>query len=234
MSKEWIMGIDGQNLKFKRETLLNYGMNRWGLNKAHSVGSTSELIRSCAPKNYEEWENYYFDNAKQKKINGMRITREYLNGLGGRLYIKLSEVVHNELSDINEEECVDYVYNLVLNRTYEGYRTEIVTIYGHLEKELNIRIKPAPDILDRTYNVDFIIEINGKFIGLQIKPIATGRALDYYRWDEMHETNHLRFTGKFGGKVFFVYSVKSGNKKDIYNKEVIREIKEEIIKLSSL
>ena len=49
MAKEWISGSDGHNLKFKRETLLNYGMNRWGLNKAHSVGSTSELIRTCVP-----------------------------------------------------------------------------------------------------------------------------------------------------------------------------------------
>ena len=45
MNKEWIAGTEGQNLKFKRETLLNYGMNRWGLNKAYSVGSTLELNR---------------------------------------------------------------------------------------------------------------------------------------------------------------------------------------------
>jgi len=50
MDKEWIIGADGKNLKFKRETLLNYAMNRWGLNKAQSVGPTSELIRACAPK----------------------------------------------------------------------------------------------------------------------------------------------------------------------------------------
>jgi len=29
MEKDWITGSDGENLKFKRETLLNYGMNRW-------------------------------------------------------------------------------------------------------------------------------------------------------------------------------------------------------------
>ncbi len=28
MEKEWIIGREGKNLKFKRETLLNYGMNR--------------------------------------------------------------------------------------------------------------------------------------------------------------------------------------------------------------
>ncbi len=30
MAKGWINGTDGRNLKFKRETLLNYAMNRWG------------------------------------------------------------------------------------------------------------------------------------------------------------------------------------------------------------
>ena len=68
MNKEWTIGSEGRNLKFKRETLLNYGMNRWGLNKAYSVGPTSELIRACAPKTFEEWEDFYFNNAKQKKM----------------------------------------------------------------------------------------------------------------------------------------------------------------------
>ncbi len=39
------------------------------------------------------------------------------------------------------------------------------------------------------------------------------------------------FGQKFGGKMFFVYSVKSGKKKKIYNTEVIEEIKEEIRRL---
>lgn len=144
MAKEYISGSEGHNLKFKRETLLNYGMNRWGLNKAHSVGSTSELIRTCAPSKYEEWEQFYFTKAKQKKKDGLQITREYITGLGQTLYVKLSEVVQNELVQISEEECIDYAYNLVLNRTYEGYKTEIETIYGHnlrvrLDKKLKLR-----------------------------------------------------------------------------------------------
>ena len=132
MTKEWISGKEGSNLKFKRETLLNYGMNRWGLNKAHSVGPTSELIRKCAPSTIEDWEEYYFQNAIQKKHNGSKITREYITGLGQTLFIKLSEVVRSELMSIQEEECIEYAYNLVLNRTYEGYISEIDTIYGQL------------------------------------------------------------------------------------------------------
>jgi len=208
-------------------------MNRWGLNKAHSVGKTSELIRACAPSEFKEWESFYFTEAKQKKNNGIAITREYITGLGKTLYIKLSEVVQNELESITEEECIDYAYNLVLNRTYEGYRTEIETIYGQLESAVGEKIEAAPDKWDRTYNVDFFIKVADKFIGIQIKPIESGQALNQYQWIEMHKKNHERFEKDFGGKAFFVYSIKSsGKKKKIYNAEVIEEIIAEIKRLS--
>jgi len=233
MTKEWISGADGKNLKFKHETLLNYALNRWGLNKAYSVDGTSELIRKCAPNEFEAWEKFYFSNARQKKKNGINITKDYIVSLGKTLYIKLSEVVQSELESITEEECIDYVYNLVLNRTYEGYRTEIDTIYGQLESAIGFKIAPAPDKWDRTYNVDFFVKVGEKFIGIQIKPIESGQALDQYQWIEMHRKNHERFEKDFGGKVFFVYSVKStGKKKKIYNIEVIDEIKGEIKRLS--
>lgn len=232
--KEWIKGIEGYNLQFKRETLLNYGLNRWGLNKAHSVGPTSELIRACSPKTFKEWERFYFENAKQKKKDGLKITREYITDLGKTLYIKLTEVVHSELQAIQEDECIDYAYNLVLNRTYEGHRTEVETIYGQLEGILGIKIHPAPDKWDRKYNVDFYIQPKEgvkKYVGLQIKPISSGKSINDYQWDKMHKDNHDRFTSAFVGKVFFVYSIKAGNKKQIYNTEVVDEIKKEIKRL---
>ncbi|HCY77469.1 MAG TPA: MjaI family restriction endonuclease [Ignavibacteriales bacterium] len=233
MAKEYISGSDGHNLKFKRETLLNYGMNRWGLNKAHSVGSTSELIRTCAPTKYEEWEQFYFTKAKQKKKDGLQITREFITGLGQTLYIKLSEVVQNELEQISEEECIDYAYNLVLNRTYEGYKTEIETIYGQLEGAIGQKIEAAPDNWDRTYGVDFFVKINQKYIGIQIKPIASGQSLNQYQWIEMHKKNHERFEKEFGGKVFFVFSTKSSSgTKKIYNTEIIEQIIKEIKRLN--
>jgi hypothetical protein len=230
MPKEWIKGQEGENLKFKRETLLNYGMNRWGLNKAHSVGTTSALIRACSPKRFEEWEKYYFENAVQKKRNGIKVTKEYITELGRKLYIKLSEVVQNELESIQEEECIDYAYNLVLNRTYEGYRREISTVYGQLESILDVKIQPAPDEWDRIFGVDFFIQVNDKYIGIQIKSVS-GLALDHYQWEHMHELNHARFEKKYGGRVFFVYSRKIKKKGKIDNPEVIEDIRKEIKRL---
>jgi len=233
MAKDWISETDGEGLKFKHETLLNYGLNRWGLNKAYSVGALSELIRSCAPNEYTEWEEFYFTKGKQKKINGINITREYITGLGQTLYIKLSEVVQSELAAITEEECIEYAYNLVLRRTYDGYRTEIETIYGQLESAVERKIEPAPDNWDRAYSVDFFIKVKDNFIGIQIKPIASGQALNQYQWVEMHMVNHQKFESEFGGKVFFVYSTKStAGKKKIHNIEVIDQIRTEIERLS--
>ena len=156
----------------------------------------------------------------------------HIQKIGQKLYVKLSEVVQNELGSIQEDECIDYAYNLVLNRTYEGYRSEIETIYGQLESILNVKIDPAPDEWDRTFNVDFYIKAGKKFIGLQIKPISSGQALNQYQWVKMHEVNHKKFFDKFGGRVFFIYSVKSGGgKKKIFNVEVIDEIQREIERL---
>ena len=145
-----------------------------------------------------------------------------------------SESIRKSELKTTEEECIGYAYNLVLNRTYEGYVTEIETIYGQLEGALGITIEPAPDDWDRTYSVDFSIKIGDSYIGLQIKPIASGQALNQYQWIEMHANNHERFERDFGGKVFFVYSIKSsGKKKRIYNVEVIEQIKAEIQRLSN-
>lgn len=231
MEKEWIKGVEGENLKFKRETLLNYAANRWALNKAASVDVVMSLIRKCAPKTFEDWEKYYFENAKQKKKDGKKIDRGYIADLGRRLFTDLSKDVKSELDSIKEEECIDYMYNLVLNRTFEGYESEIQIINDELQKILEIEIKPASDEWDRTYNVDYFIEVRGKYIGLQIKPIESGVSLNDYQWYEMHEKAHKQFKEKFGGAVFFVFSVKSDKKKVVHNKEVIDEIKAEIERL---
>ncbi|MCD4664644.1 MAG: MjaI family restriction endonuclease [Bacteroidales bacterium] len=133
---------------------------------------------------------------------------------------------------MNEEECVDYAYNLVLNRTYEGYRSEIDTIYGQLESIIEHRIEPAPDEWDRIYGIDFIIKIRDSYIGLQIKPISYGQSINQYQWIEMHKKGHEKFRNEFGGIVFFIFSIKgSGKKKKIHNTEVIDKIIGEIKRL---
>lgn len=209
-----------------KEWILNSVMNRFQLNFKKNVGFTSESIRKCSPKTVKEWEEYYFNNVKPK---------EYITELGKKLYVKITEVVQAELDDIKEQDCIDYMINLVINRTFDGYMTEIETIYGQLEKILEIKIEPAPDEWDRLFNVDFYIKIKEKYLGLQIKPVNEGVQLpEIYKERAIQEETHLKFTEVFGGKVFYIFSTKINGKKDIVNREIIDEIKKEVERLLKL
>ena len=42
---------------------------------------------------------------------------------------------------------------------------------------------------------------------------------------------HKKFTSKFGGKVFYIFSEKVNGKKEIANKEIINDIQNEILRL---
>ncbi len=206
-----------------KEWILNSVMNRFQLNFKRNVGPTSESIRKCAPKTIDEWREYYFKNVR---------TKEHIEELGKKLYIKITEVIQAEVAGITEEDCIKYMLQMVIDRTFDGYMTEIQTIYGQLEKILNVKIEPAPDEWDRLFNIDFFIKIRDKFIGLQIKPINNGIQLpEIFKEKTIQEETHKQFTEGFGGKVFYIYSVKVGEKKEIYNKEVIEEIRKEIKKL---
>ena len=98
MAKEWI--LNGANM-------------RWGLTRKNKVGPVSELIRKCSPKTKEEWEEFYY-----KKVN----PREHLEQLGRVLYIKITEICQAEIDTIAEEDCMDFIVNLVIDRTFDGYQ----------------------------------------------------------------------------------------------------------------
>lgn len=209
-----------------KEWILNSAMNRFQLNFKRNVGPTSESIRQCSPNTLDEWREYYFSNVR---------SREHIIELGRKLYIKITEVIAAEVENISEQECIDYMLQLVIDRTFDGYQTEIKTIYGQLEQELGCNIEPAPDEWDRNYNVDFFIKINDKFIGLQIKPVNKGIQLSQiFKEKKLQIKSHDKFRNKFGGNVFYIFSSKENGKKVIRNPEVIEDIREEIKRLELL
>ncbi len=216
-----------------KEWILNMATNRWGLNKKRRVGPVSEWIRECDPKSLKEWEKFYYSKLGDfLKSKGISLSpEEYLEDLGRKLYVKITEVIQAEIEEVTEEDCISYIHDFVINRTYDGYLTEINTIYGKLQKELKVEIKPAPDEWDRLYNVDFYIQVKGKYIGIQIKPITYKQTPEIHKWKEWLLRSHKRFEKKFGGKVFIVFSIKEGNKKEIFNREVIEEIRKEVERL---
>jgi hypothetical protein len=206
-----------------KEWILNSAMNRFQLNFKRNVGPTSESIRKCEPKSVDEWRAYYFSNVR---------TRDHIIELGKKLYVKITEVIAAEVEDISEEDCIDYMLKLVIDRTFDGYITEIKSVYGQLENELRCKIEPAPDIWDRLYNVDFFIRVKDKFIGIQIKPVNQGIQLSQiFKERKLQLNTHKKFETEFGGKVFYVFSSKINGKKVIMNPEVIDEIRNEILNL---
>ncbi|MHB1440762.1 MAG: MjaI family restriction endonuclease [Cuniculiplasma sp.] len=208
-----------------KEWVLNSATNRFQLNFSRNVGRVAEEIRKCAPRNEQEWEEYYYKNVKPK---------EHLLDLGRKLYVKITEVLEAEIAEITEEDCINYIIDLVINRTFDGYTTERQTIYGQLQDILNVKIEPAPDLWDRLYNVDFYIKVNDKFVGLQIKPAyGVSHIPEIFKERGLQEKTHERFRTKHGGRVFYVITIKDNGKKEIYNTEVIDEIKNEIRRLSS-
>jgi hypothetical protein len=205
-----------------KEWILNQANMRWGLTKKNRVGPVSELIRKCSPKSLKDWEGYYYKNVYSK---------QHLEELGRRLYIKITEVCQAEIESITEEDCIDFIINLVIGRTYDGYQSEIQTIYGQLQEALGVKVEPAPDEWDRGYNVDFFINVKEKYIGLQIKPAGYAYITQIINELKFQKKTHEKFTAKYGGKVFYVISVKEGKKKIIRNPSVIEEIRKEIERL---
>ncbi|MBN1293110.1 MAG: MjaI family restriction endonuclease, partial [Candidatus Latescibacteria bacterium] len=69
---------------------------------------------------------------------------------------------------------------------------------------------------------------------LQIKPVNdVSHIPQIYKERSLQEKTHYEFTEKFGGKVFYIFSSKIGDKKTIQNIEVINEIKNEIERLKN-
>ncbi|NVM52413.1 MAG: MjaI family restriction endonuclease [Candidatus Helarchaeota archaeon] len=206
-----------------KEWILNSVMNRFQLNYKRNVGAVSAEIRKCAPKTIDDWKEYYFNNVRN---------REHIEALGKKLHVKISEVIIAEIESVTEEDCIEYMFKMVIDRTFDGYMTEIKTIYGQLQEILKVKIEPAPDEWDRLFNVDFFIKINNKYIGLQIKPVSeVSHIPQIYKERSIQAETHKKFTRKYGGNVFYVISMKEGKKKIIKNVEVIPEIENEILRL---
>ena len=84
---------------------------------------------------------------------------QFVEELGEMLYVKIKDVIQSEVADVTEQDCIDYMLQLIIDRTFDGYITEIHTIYGQLQKILGVPIQPAPDEWDRLFNVDFFIQV---------------------------------------------------------------------------
>ncbi|MCD8291015.1 MAG: MjaI family restriction endonuclease [Prevotella sp.] len=217
----------------KKERVLNYACQTYQLSRPSKVGAVMELIRECQPQDLEEWEKWYFDNAYTITKTPAKITRESIKELGERLYSKIVSIVIPEwlsvFQELTEQDCIDYIYNLTINRTYDGYIREKSVIYDGLAKIFpELIFEESEPELDHSGDVDFTADINGNKIGIQIKPITAKSNFGGYSLSERMKNSFNSFTEKYKGKVFVVYSLKG----EIANKDIINDIKDEIKRLS--
>ena len=217
----------------KKERVLNYACQTYQLSRPNKVGAVMALIRECQPQTIEEWEKWYFENAKTDGKNSFKITRDSLIELGERLYDKITEVVIPEWEEafrsLTQQDCIDYIFNLTINRTFDGFLREKSVINDNLAKLFTeLTFEETDPELDHAGDIDYIAKINGKAIGFQIKPVTAKANFGSYSLTERMKASFNDFTEKFGGKVFIIFSLD----KEIANKEVIEEIRKEVKRLT--
>ena len=216
----------------KKEKVLNYACQTYQLSRPNKVGVVMALIRECQPQTIKEWEKWYFENAHTEAKTKIKITKESLDELGERLYEKITEVVIPEwqaaFTQLTLQDCIDYIYNLTINRTFDGFIREKSVVNDGLAKIFpDIEFEESDPELDHAGDIDYIARIGSKVFGIQIKPVTSKANFGSYSTTERMKASFVDFESKFGGKVFIVFSLDG----EIANKEVIFEIEKEISRL---
>jgi hypothetical protein len=216
----------------KKEKVLNYACQTYQLSRPNKVGAVMALIRECQPHTIEEWKRWYFENAYTDGKTKIKITKDNLRELGERLYEKITEVVIPEwesaFRQLTEKDCTDYIFNLTINRTFDGFLREKSVVNDGLAKIFtDIIFEESDPELDHAGDIDYVAKIGEKFIGIQIKPVTAKANFGNYSASERMKAGFAEFEEKFGGKVFIVFSLDG----EIANKDVIENIKIEIERL---
>jgi hypothetical protein len=217
----------------KKEKVLNYATQTYQLSRPSKVGAVMALIRECQPKTLEEWEKWYFENATTDGKTPTKITKESLEELGERLYVKIKEIVIPEWTEafnqLTLQDCIDYIYNLTIYRTFDGFIREKAVIEDNLAKTFpNVKFEESDPELDHAGDIDYLGWVGDKAFGIQIKPVTAKANFGNYSVTERMKASFEDFTKKFGGQVFIVFSVDD----KIKNEEVIEQIAQEIKRLT--
>lgn len=217
----------------KKEKVLNYATQTYQLSRPNKVGAVMALIRECQPKTIEQWEQWYFDNAVTEGKVATKIIKESLAELGERLYVKITEIVIPEWTEafnqLTINDCVDYIYNLTINRTFDGFLREKSVIEDNLAKIFpGVVFEESDPELDHAGDIDYLGRVGKLAFGIQIKPVTAKANFGNYSATERMKASFEEFTKKFGGNVFVVFSIDD----KIKNEEVIEQISIEIKRLS--
>lgn len=218
----------------KKEHVLNYACQLYQLSRHNKVGAVMALIRECQPASLEQWKDWYFENAYTDSKVRCKVTMDSIRDLGERLYCKIREIVMPEWEEafrqLTLQDCVDYVYNVTINRTYDGYVREKSVVNDVLAKRFqDIAFEETDPELDHAGDIDYVAKVGRWQIGIQIKPVTAKANFGGFSLPERMKASFADFTEKYGGRVFVVYSLKG----EIANAEVIDAISAEIDRLKA-
>lgn len=213
----------------KKEKVLNYTCQTYQLSRPNKVGGVMALIRECQPKTIHEWEQWYFEKAFTESKNPTKITQEILQELGERLHEKITDVVIPEwqaaFQELTLQDCIDYIYNLTIQRTYDGYVREKSVVNDGLAKLFpQIKFIESDTDLDHAGDIDYLGLVGQYAFGIQIKPVTSKSNFGTYSATERMKANFRDFEEKYKGKVFIVFSLDG----EIANEEIIQQIEIEI------
>jgi len=177
----------------KKEKVLNYANQTYQLSRPNKVGAVMALIRECQPKTIQEWERWYFENAYTVSKAPTKISPESLRELGERLYEKITEVVIPEwqaaFSQLTLQDCIDYIYNLTVNRTFDGFLREKSVVNDGLAKIFpDIIFEESDSELDHAGDIDYVAKVDNRAFGIQIKPLTAKANFGNYSPTERMKT----------------------------------------------
>lgn len=152
--------------------------------------------------------------------------------LGSRLHEKITLCVIPEwqeaFKNLTLQDCMDYIHNLTINRTFDGYIREKSVVNDGLAKLYpTVRFEESPPELDHAGDIDYLGWVGEKAFGIQIKPITAKSNFGNYSISERMKASFQDFEEEYGGKVFIVFSLDG----EIADRDILKEIDVEIEQL---
>lgn len=177
----------------KRFKNTNDVFNSGKFNHMRKIGYCMQIIRECKPNKILSWQRYYNDSGFElKKIdmkNNKNAKEIFLkHGRTVRDLVKLADKFKDELNKNTSsdrpytlEECFNYLYIRVVDKTFIGYLREVFAceFLNEFCEKNGLNLKETDMEKDVGNCVDYEIYKNDKLIlGLQVKGIKYKQAVD--------------------------------------------------------
>ena len=168
-------------------------------------------------------------------INHLLKQNKYIQvDLGTRLHEKIIEVVIPEWQEafrsLTLQDCIDYIHNLTINRTFDGYIREKSVVNDGLAKVFpSVKFEESPSELDHAGDIDYLGYVGEKAFGIQIKPVTAKSNFGNYSASERMKASFQAFETDYGGKVFIIFSLDG----EIANENVLKDIEKEVARLKN-